>query len=584
MAVVLKRLIAVQVSKATGLTEESILPLISPLPVTKKRIVLEYGLSVKPLFQKHVSPGSTPSGKGLQEFAEKIASKMTCPAHVHHVKVASNGLVKFHVSPSMMAQKVLEQVQLEADRYGVTPEPWTDMQRQRMIVEFSSPNIAKPFHAGHLRSTLIGNCVANLHAAMGHDVTRMNFLGDWGVQFGLLGVGFQRYGSEEELAQNPIQHLFDVYVRVNEEAKSDPRVHQEVQEFSQAMDKGDSNCLGLWRRFRDLSTLEYSATYKRLGIAFDEYAWESQYGEKAHSLLRILKDKGLLVQSEEGTGIVDLHDLSLPQSKFATLLKSDGTTLYLTRDIAAAIDRYETHRYDGMYYVVDKSQEGHFCQLRGVLKKMNLDLADRCHHIKFGRVLGMQTRTGNVVLLRDILDEARNRMLHNMHETASSKQLDNPEEVAEQLGVSAMIVQDLRGKLMNDYRFDWNRILTSQGDTGVFLQYTHARLYSIEQLSGVSLDPSCDTSTLTEPEAILLAHHLSLFSTAVTKAHSSMEPSHLTVYLLQLCHFASSAVKVLRVKDADKQQAEARLLLFNSTRQALANGMKILGITPLKHM
>ncbi|XP_022103526.1 probable arginine--tRNA ligase, mitochondrial isoform X2 [Acanthaster planci] len=509
---------------------------------------------------------------------------MTCPAHVHHVRVGSSGMVKFEVNPSVMTQKVLEQVQTEADRYGLAAEPWTDRQRQRVIVEFSSPNIAKPFHAGHLRSTLIGNCIANLHNAMGNDVIRMNYMGDWGVQFGLLGVGFQRFGSEEELAKNPIQHLFDVYVRVNEQAKSDPSIDQEAQGFNRSMEKGDSGLLDLWKRFRDLSTVEYSAMYRRLGVTFDEYAWESQYGEKAHSLLGVLKDKGLLQQSEEGTSIVDLSDLNIPQFKYATVKKSDGTTLYLTRDIAAAIDRYEAYSFDGIYYVVDKSQEGHFSQMKGILEKMNLGVAKRCHHIMFGRVLGMQTRTGNVVLLRDILDEAKNRMLHNMQETSSSKQLDNPEGVAEQLGVSAMIVQDLKGKLINHYHFDWNRILTSQGDTGVFLQYTHARLHSLEQLSGVPLDPACDSSILTEPEATLLAHHLSLFRTAISRAHSAMEPSHLTVYLLQLCHFASSAIKVLRVKDTAKNQAEARLLLFNCARQALANGMKILGIAPVNKM
>ncbi|XP_033635589.1 probable arginine--tRNA ligase, mitochondrial [Asterias rubens] len=572
------------VAKATGYHENSILPLISPLPATKRRPVVEYGLSLKSIFQKNSSSKNVRSSDGLQRFAGEIASKIACPAHIHHIHVAGGGLVTFEVNPSLMVQKVLEQVQTEGRQYGVTPEPWEDRQEDRVIIEYSSPNIAKPFHAGHLRSTLIGNCIANLHSALGHNVTRVNYLGDWGVQFGLLGVGFQRFGSEEKLSSDPIQHLFDVYVQVNREADTRPDVYQEAQRFTRAMEEGDDQCLSIWRRFRELSIKEYTSTYTKLGVAFDVYEGESQYLEKAKNLLQLLNKENLLHISERGTGVVNLESLSHPQHKCPTLMKSDGSSLYLTRDIAAAMDRYERYTFDKIHYVVDKSQEVHFSQMKGVLKKLNVKCANRVNHVKFGRVLGMQTRKGNVVLLQDILEEAKRRMLSNMQEADSTKELSNPGEVAEVLGVSAMIVQDLRCKLMSDYKFDWERILTSQGDTGVFLQYTHARLYSIEHLSGVLLTPDCDMSTLCEPEAILLANHISLFSTAIMKAHAGLEPCHLVNYLLQLCHFVSTALNTLRVKGTDRDQAEARLLLFNSTRKTLSNGMKILGLTPLEKM
>ncbi|XP_072019169.1 probable arginine--tRNA ligase, mitochondrial [Amphiura filiformis] len=487
------------------------------------------------------------------------------------------------LSPAVI-QKVLDTIQKTYRcGYQLAKQP----KREKVLIDYSSPNIAKPFHAGHLRSTLIGNFVAKINSTVGHEVVRINYLGDWGLQFGLLGAGFKRYGSETQLADNPIKHLFDVYVEANKMADKDPVIEREAREFIQSMEQGDSNSLNLWQRFRQYSIEDYIKTYKRLGIEFDEYSGESQYWNKTPQLLEELTTKGLLQTTQKGTQIVDLSDMYTGHSSYATLARSDGTSLYLTRDITAAIDRYDHHKFDRMYYVVDKSQVNHFKQLVGVLRKMGYSWANRIHHIQFGRVTGMKTRRGEVVFLADILDEARTRMLHNMQVTDTTKQLDDPDLTAEQLGISAVILQDFARRLSKDYKFDWDRLLQSQGNTGIFLQYTHARLYSLEQQAGFPLPSSVesiDTSHLGEPEAVDLVAHIAQLDSIVLKAYQEMEPHVIVKYLLQLGHLVSSAHKKLRVKDSPIEIAQARLILFNSARLTLAHGMDILGMKPVNQM
>ncbi|XP_072171206.1 probable arginine--tRNA ligase, mitochondrial, partial [Diadema setosum] len=526
------------------------------------------------------------NGKAMDEVAWKIAKEVACPEHVHNIKIES-GVMQF----TLDSKHFMEQVLKDAFRGNLGhAHPCYPLEESplNVIVEFSSPNVAKPFHVGHLRSTLIGNFLANLQELLGHNVTRINYLGDWGTQFGILGVGFQEFGNEEELNHDPIGHLYKVYVTANRAAEEDPQIRERAKELFRKMEQGNSDALALRQRFIDLSISEFTRTYERLGIRFDEYRSESEYGYDAQTLLDELRQRRLLHTSERGTEEIDVSE-ACPRFPLATLARSDGSSLYLTRDVVAALERRRRYQFDRMYYVVDKGQEGHFEQLKGVLAALGEPWGQQgIHHIKFGKVLGMQTRKGTAVFLTNILNEAKARMLHNMENTSTTKASGDTEQVAEALGLSAIILQDLKGALLTDYSFDWDKMLASKGDTGVFLQYAHARLYSIEETNGWQQPPSClpelNVSLLSEPEAVQLAWHVGHYDVAVKRAAEEMEPKAVAQYLLQLGHLVSRASNKLRVKGSPMDLQKARLALFHTARSTLGHGMRLLGIQPLKRM
>uniref|UniRef100_A0A8C9ZMU7 Probable arginine--tRNA ligase, mitochondrial n=1 Tax=Sander lucioperca TaxID=283035 RepID=A0A8C9ZMU7_SANLU len=473
---------------------------------------------------------------------------------------AGCGVINFKVNRKLLVQ--------EDVKFGLTSELFNTLKRGTTLVEYSSPNIAKKFHAGHLRSTIIGNFIANLKQSLGNNVIRMNYLGDWGMQFGLLGAGFGQFGCQEKLKQNPLQHLFEVYVQVNKEAEHNEDMKQAARDFFRQLEQHESEAVSLWQQFREITVDEYQHIYKRLGVHFDIYSGESFHQDQAQEVVQQLQSQGLLKTSEKGTGVVDLSPAG-DMSSVCTVLRSDGTTLYITRDLAAAIDRKAKYHFDEMIYVVRKvvhSSSLHFLFL-------NCYIA----HVPFGLVRGMKTRSGEVVFLEDVLDEARARMLHNMSQSKTTKEMDNTEDTAEKVGISALIVQDFKGPLLSDYTFDWDRMLQAQGDTGVFLQYTHARLcrsvlLKITKLylaGGVSIFALCD----------LYSYDEVLYQSA-----QDLQPKHLVNFLLKLCHLIASAHRELPVKGSSQVVAQARLRLFSGACSVLANGMRILGITPVDKM
>nr|XP_023666043.1 probable arginine--tRNA ligase, mitochondrial isoform X2 [Paramormyrops kingsleyae] len=467
--------------------------------------------------------------------------------------------------------------------FGLKSALLCGQQKGRTLVEFSSPNIAKKFHAGHLRSTIIGNFISNLKEALGNDVVRINYLGDWGLQFGMLGAGFQDYGSQEELKANPLQHLFEVYVRVNAEAEKDEGVRRRAGEFFRQLESGEEEALALWRHFREISVGEYQRIYQRLGICFHEYSGESLHQKQALDVLQRLRVQGLLRTTEKGTGVVDLAAAGDP-SCLATVLRSDGTSLYITRDLAAAIDRKEAYDFDEMIYVTDKSQEGHFGQVFQILRAMGHQWADSCCHVPFGLVRGMKTRKGDVVFLEDVLEEAKGRVLRNMQATRTSKELEDPDMTAERVGVAALIVQDFRGPLESDYSFDWGRVLQTQGDTGVFLQYTHSRLCSLMRMHGSGQWGLLDPALLQEEQGAAVLKQLLRYDEALLQCSCDLQPKHLVNFLLALSHLVAVGLRTLPVKGSPPPLAQARLRLFDSARTVLANGMRILGVTPVEKM
>uniref|UniRef100_M3YDH1 Probable arginine--tRNA ligase, mitochondrial n=1 Tax=Mustela putorius furo TaxID=9669 RepID=M3YDH1_MUSPF len=575
MACGFRRSIACQLSRVLDLPPENLIKSISAVPISRKEEVADFQLSVDSLLENN----NDHSRPDIQVQATRLAEKLKCDTVVSEISTG-RGTVNFKINRELLTKTVLQQVISDGSKYGLKSELFSGLPQKKIVVEFSSPNVAKKFHVGHLRSTIIGNFIANLEEALGHQVTRINYLGDWGMQFGLLGTGFQLFGYEEKLQSNPLQHLFEVYVQVNKEAADDKNIAKSAHEFFQRLELGDTQALALWQKFRDLSVEEYVRIYKRLGVHFDEYSGESFYREKSQEVLKLLDSKGLLQKTVRGTAIVDLSGNGDPSS-ICTVMRSDGTSLYATRDLAAAIDRMDKYNFDAMIYVTDKGQKKHFQQVFQMLQIMGYDWAERCQHVPFGVVQGMKTRRGNVTFLEDVLNEIRSRMLQNMASIKTTRELENPQETAERVGLAALIIQDFRGLLLSDYQFSWDRVFQSRGDTGVFLQYTHARLHSLEETFGCGYLNDFNTACLQEPQSVSILQHLLRFDEVLYRSSQDLQPRHIVSYLLTLSHLAAMAHKTLLIKDSPPDVAGARLHLFRAVRSVLANGMKLLGIIPL---
>ncbi|XP_073709151.1 probable arginine--tRNA ligase, mitochondrial [Garra rufa] len=578
MACFFRRSVALQLAKVCGLSEDVFIPLISAVPVSKKQCAAGLCVSVNSLVQN----GAVTADGDLQTKTQALANQMSGDAVVEEV-IAGRGVIHFRLNKLILAQKVLEQLRSDPDGFGVKSELLHHLQGGRTLVEFSSPNIAKKFHAGHLRSTIIGNFIANLKKALGREVIRVNYLGDWGMQFGLLGAGFERLGSQEKLRTRPLEHLFEVYVQVNREAESDESVRSAAAEFFRRLERREDQALTLWRRFREITVDQYKRIYQRLGVHFDHYSGEAFHQHQTQNVLDQLMTTGLLKTTEKGTGVVDVSGTG-DMSSYATLVRSDGTSLYITRDVAAALDRKQRFGFDEMIYVTDKSQTVHFQQLFHILRAMGHQWADRCVHVAFGLVQGMSTRRGEVVFLEDVLEEARRRMLDNMRRSSTSKELEEPEQTAERVGISALIIQDFKGPLMSDYKFDWDKVLQAQGDTGVFLQYTHARLCSLLRRHASETHSCCDVSPLVDSRSVSVLQHLLRYDEVLLQSANELQPRYLVNYLMTLSHLVASAHRELPVKGSSASVAQARLCLFSAVRSVMANGMRILGITPVEKM
>ncbi|KAJ2185738.1 arginyl-tRNA synthetase, partial [Coemansia sp. RSA 532] len=436
-----------------------------------------------------------------------------------------------------------------------------------------------------------------LHKAHGWDAISMNYLGDWGTQYGLLALGFERFGTEEELVADPIKHLFDVYVKVSAAAKEEaehieamdadaaaaasPTIQDQARAYFKSMEDGDESALALWQRFRTLSIEKYKQIYARLGVHFDVYSGESQVGEGMSRAIQMLTDTGLLIE-HEGAKLVDLTEHKLGK---ALVQKSDGTTLYLTRDIGAAIERYEKYNFDKIIYVVSSQQDHHLKQLFKTVELLGLPYADRFEHVNYGLVNGMSTRRGTVVLLEDVLHESKEKM-HDVMRANEAKYNDvvNPEHIADVLGMSAIVIQDMAARRIKNYTFDWGRILNFEGDTGPYLQYAHARLCSLERKAHVKVNPDADVSLLTEEVTCDIINQISLYPDILAASIKSLEPCTVVQYILKLSHSISSAWETIKVCGEADDVAEARLLMYWSARTVIGNALTLLGLEPVEAM
>ncbi|KAI5745475.1 hypothetical protein M8J76_011367 [Diaphorina citri] len=451
----------------------------------------------------------------------------------------------------------------------------------KVVVEFSSPNIAKPFHVGHFRGTVLGNFVANLSNYFANNVVCLNYLGDWGTQFGLLQIGLNELNIKHtDLEQSPLDVLYKAYVKANDLAKINPDVQEQASNIFQQLECG-KNTLHTkdWLDFQQVTLNELRGTYERLGIHFNEYHWESDYA--ASKITPILTDLHNLSQV-----IKEADHLMLPVGdRNITLVKSNGSTMYITRDVAAAIDRQKRYQFSKMLYVTDLSQENHFKDLVHILDLLGYPWHSHIEHIRYGKVQGMSTREGKGVFLKDLLDEARDRMYVKQKESKTTRVSLDDTGVSDTLGMSALIVYNLKIRRLKSYNFNWDECLHMSGDGGVKLQYSHCRLVSLAQECNAIQPPDhCDPKLLAEPVALQLILDIARFDEVLYQAHESYDSSIVVRYLFNLTNSINKALKQLQVKGAEHHVSQHRLLLFNKARLVLNQGMCVLGLKPLDKM
>ncbi|XP_069177648.1 probable arginine--tRNA ligase, mitochondrial isoform X2 [Procambarus clarkii] len=568
-----------------GLKPSSLIPCVQFEPKTGSQP--EFRVSLMTLQKKGLIHANDPDNLEAivslgSSLVEKFDTDPTIPG-VYLVHDKMDVRLNFKVNYKQLASEVVKITTLKPASFWRCSALVNLLPHEKVVVEYSSPNIAKPFHIGHLRSTIIGNFIANLHAALGHDVTRINYLGDWGTQFGILKYGYDaRNMTEKDLEEDAIKKLYEVYVWANQKAESDPNISNRAREIFNKMEQGDENELKAWEIFRNLSIKDFKRVYARLNVNFDEFHGESMYkAKKCQDVLNQMEQKGLLETLDDGRKVYEVN----PKQR-VTIVKSDGSSIYLSRDIAGAIDRQEKYNFTKMYYVVDNSQSDHFVALFSIMRKMGFDWADNMRHIKFGRIQGMSTRKGTTVFLQDLLDEAQAIMMQKQQETETTR--DNVRlsgaETADRVATSCVLIGDMKQRRQRDYVFSWDKALQSRGDTGVKLQYVHCRLVSLKENCDTDYNPQANTSFLTEKQALTLIQDIARFDEVLVETYKELEPCILVNYLFMLCGSINNALKHLNVKGAPIEVAEARLALFMAARYTLAAGMNILGVEPLNQM
>ena len=506
--------------------------------------------------------------KAPQAIAADIAEKINQSAF--EKVVATGPYVNFFLDKSKISDQVIKSVIEAGADYGQQDEG----KGQNITIDLSSPNIAKPFSVGHLRSTVIGDALSNIFRKMGYNTIKINHLGDWGKQFGLLMVAYKKWGSKEAVEANPIDELLKLYVRINAEIENDPELDEEGRKWFKKLEDGDPEATELWQWFRDESLVEFNRIYKLLGVEFDSLNGEAFYNDKMDEAVQILEDKGLLKESK-GASIVELDDVNLPP---AMIKKSDGATLYITRDIATAMYRARTYNFVKNIYAVGQEQSNHFRQLKAVLKKMGFDWSDDMVHVDFGLVTKnrqkLSTRKGNIILLEPTLQEAISRAKAQIEE--KNPELENKEEVAHAVGVGAVKFYDLKTDRRNGYDFDLEAMVSFEGETGPYVQYAYARIQSI--LRKANFTPSTDaTYSLSDPESWEIIKLLQDFSRVVKRAAENYDPSLIAKYAINLAQAFNKYYAHTRILD-ESPERESRLALSYSTAVVLKEALRLLGV------
>ena len=512
--------------------------------------------------------------KNPNMIAEEMAASIKSE---YFEKVESKGAyINFFTNKEALAKTVIEEISKEKESYGKSKLG----EGKTVIVEYSSPNIAKPFHIGHIRSTIIGDSLKRIHKFLGYNVVSINHLGDYGTQFGMLIYAIKNWGNREEIEKNPIPELLKLYVRVNTEADQNEEIKEECRHYFASLEKGDEDAVKIWTWIREISLKEFNIVYDLLGIKFDSYNGESFYSDKMMKQVERMEKLGILKDSE-GAKIVDLEKYNLPP---ALILKSDGSTIYITRDIAAAEYRHETYHPEKNIYVVATEQNLHFKQLKAVLKEMQYDWYDEVTHVAFGMINladgKLSTRQGRVVYLIDVLNKAIEKIMEilNEREETSGVKIANKEELAKQVGIGAIKFQELFNQRIKDYTFDWDKTLSFEGESGPYVQYAHARICSLLEKGGFDINKEVDSSLLNNEMEINILRNLYKFTEVVEDAKEKYEPFFISRYVVELAKDFNKYYNQVTINVEDEKLKNTRLMLCYSVKNVISEGLRLLGI------
>ncbi|HFU2518474.1 TPA: arginine--tRNA ligase [Enterococcus faecium] len=506
--------------------------------------------------------------KAPQQIAADLAEKIDS-ANFEKIEVVGPYL-NFFMNKELISKKVLQTVVKEKEHYGDS-----NIGNQGTVpIDMSSPNIAKPISMGHLRSTVIGNSIGLIMEKIGYQPIRINHLGDWGTQFGKLIVAYKKWGTEEAVKAEPINELLRLYVQFHEVAETEPELNEEARAWFKRLEEGDKEAIQLWQWFRDESMKEFNKIYDLLEVRFDSLNGEAFYNDKMDEIVKLLEEKHLL-NEDKGAEIVDLSAYDLNP---ALIKKSDGATLYITRDLAAALYRKRTYDFKQSLYVVGNEQSYHFKQLKAVLKEMGFDWSDDMHHIPFGLITQggkkLSTRKGKIVLLEEVLNEA----IQSAKEQISEKNpdLENKDAVAKQVGVGAVIFHDLKNDRLNTFDFNLEEVVRFEGETGPYVQYTHARAVSLLEKAGFVPSETADYA-LNDDTSWEVVKLVQKYPETVLSAGEKYEPSVIAKHAIKLAQAFNKYYAHTKIL-ADDEQKEARLALVYAVTVLLKEDLRLLGL------
>ena len=508
------------------------------------------------------------------ELKEKIQTELNDNMILEKVEVIG-GYLNFYINKNNLIKNTLEEIYSKKEEYGKSEIG----DGQKVVIDYSHPNIAKPFHIGHLRSTVIGQALYNIYQYIGYDVKGLNYLGDYGTQFGKMIEGYKLWGKEYNIDEKPIEELTKIYVRINELCKQDETVLENCRNNFKLLEDGDGYCVELWKKFRELSLKEFQKIYNLLGGKFDSWEGEAAIAPKVPEVMQILENSGKLVVSE-GAKIIDLEENKMTP---CIIEKSNGSSTYASRDLAAILHRARMYNYDKAIYVTSYEQVLHFKQAFEVSKLLGMDkkYTDGLIHVPFGMVLlktgKMSTREGNIIKLEDLLNESIQRAKDIIKQ--KNAELDNADDVARQVGIGAIIFNDLSSSRIKDEIFDWDTILNFNGETGPYVQYTYVRTQSI--LNNINKLPNVheiNTNKLCNKEAIKVIKLAYNFREIIIEAANKNEPSILSRYLIDLSKAYSSFYNEYKIMADDMEEKNARVYLTYITGLILKKGMSLLGI------
>ena len=557
------------IAKAANLNKDEVIPLIEVPPT------FDMGDFAFPAFSLAKTMRKNPA-----LIANEIADTIRDTEYFEKIET-KGAYINFFINKKLMAKTFIEELRAEGENYGRKNVG----EGKTIVMDYSSTNIAKPFHIGHIRSTVIGDSIKRIFKFLGYKTVGINYLGDYGTQFGMLIQAYKMWGEKEKIEADPIPELLKLYVRINEEIKNDEDLHNKCRMWFKKLEDGDPEAVEIWKWFREVSLEEFNRVYKMLDIEFDSYNGESFYQDKMAATVKLLEDKNLLEDSE-GAKIVNLDEFDLPP---ALIIKSDGSTIYLTREITATLYRKKVYDFYKSLYVVGSQQNLHFKQFRAVLKKMGYDWEKDCVHIAFGMVSAedgaLSTRSGNIIYLEDVLNKAVSKVrdiLDEREKTGITGNYDK-EDLAHAVGIGAVKFQELFNQRIKDYVFDWDKILSFEGETAPYVQYTHARICSLLKKGNFNIKDEILNFDLNEEE-INIVRNIMRFTEVVIDASEKYEPYFITRYIVDLSKDFNKFYNAHKIITDDEVTTKKRLLISYGVKTVIKEGLDLLGIRAPEQM